>query len=191
MPPSEARSISLLGAPPTQADPAPLPTAAPDRLPHDLRHTGRPRPAHDRTSVCFEVSPPRNGNSVPEDDARRVRMARRVTAARLRYCGLEPLIDDATLIVSELVTNAIQHAASAQITFTMTVRGNYLHIAVHDETPSRPVIRDADDDAERGRGLFLVDCLAAAHRGTWGTSDDGTTTWCRLAVEADPLEWTP
>ncbi len=64
----------------------------------------------------------------------------------------------------------------------MTVRDGFLHLAVNDETPCRPVTRNAPDDAERGRGLFLVDCLASAHGGTWGTSDDGTTTWCRLAV---------
>ncbi|MEU3945898.1 ATP-binding protein [Streptomyces sp. NPDC029526] len=138
--------------------------------------------ADDQMSVCFEVSPSRNGSGIPENDARRVRMARQVTAARLRYCGLEALVDDATLIVSELVTNAIQHGEGAQVTLTVTVRDGFLRLAVHDETTGRPVIRTADDYAERGRGLFLVDRLAAAHGGTWGTSDDGTTTWCCLAV---------
>ncbi|WP_243762151.1 ATP-binding protein [Streptomyces sp. Tu 3180] len=108
--------------------------------------------------------------------------ARRLAAARLRYCGLETLVDDATLIVSELVTNAIQHGRGAQVTFTMTVRDGFLRMAVHDETTGRPVVHDADNDAEHGRGLFLVDCLTAAHGGTWGTSDGGATTWCHLAV---------
>lgn len=133
-------------------------------------------------SVCFEVCPPRTGGGVHEQDARRVGMARRVTVARLRYCGLEQLADDATLIVSELVTNAIQHSSGAQVTFTMTVRDGFLRLAVHDEASDRPVIRHAAVDAERGRGLFLVDCLAAAHGGTWGTSDSGATTWCLLSV---------
>lgn len=109
-------------------------------------------------------------------------MARRLAAARLRFCGLEPLVDDAELIVSELVTNAIRHGTGAQVTFTMTVRNGFLRLAVHGETTGRPVVRHADDDAERGRGLFLVNCLASAHGGTWGTSDAGTTTWCTLAV---------
>ncbi|MEU2901103.1 DUF6415 family natural product biosynthesis protein [Streptomyces sp. NPDC007056] len=109
-------------------------------------------------------------------------MARRLTAARLRFCGLEPLVDDAELIVSELVTNAIQHGAGGQVTFTMTVRDGFLRLAVHCETTGRPVVHHAGDDAEHGRGLFLVNCLASAHGGTWGTSDDGTTTWCCLAI---------
>ncbi|MFH8805562.1 ATP-binding protein [Streptomyces sp. NPDC017936] len=114
-------------------------------------------------SVCFEVYPPQAGADISEPDARRVGMARRLVAARLRYCGLETLVDDATLIVSELVTSALQHGHGAQVTFTMAVRDGFLHLAVHDETPGRPVVRYADDDAEQGRGLFLVDCLAAAH----------------------------
>ncbi|MEV5089875.1 ATP-binding protein [Streptomyces griseoincarnatus] len=136
----------------------------------------------DRVSVSFEVYPPASRDEISERDARRVGMARKLTAARLLYCGLEALVDDATLIVSELVTNAIQHGSGTQVTFTMTVRDGFLHLAVHDETPCRPVARNAPDDAEHGRGLLLVGCLASAHGGTWGTSDDGTTTWCCLAV---------
>ncbi|WP_442803090.1 ATP-binding protein [Streptomyces pseudogriseolus] len=149
------------------------------------RDCSRPERLHlvdDRVSVCFEVCPPGSRGEISERDARRVGMARKLTAARLRYCGLEALVDDAKLIVSELVTNAIQHGSGAQVTFTMTVRDGFLHLAVHDGTPCRPVVRNAPDDAECGRGLFLVDCLASAHGGTWGTSDDGTTTWCCLAV---------
>ncbi|MFJ9719706.1 ATP-binding protein [Streptomyces sp. NPDC101213] len=133
--------------------------------------------ARDQMSVCFEVRPGRPVGEVLEPDARRVRMARRVTVARLRYCGLEPLADDAALIASELVTNAIMHSGG-RITFTMTVDGGFLSLAVHDQTPARPAVCNVDDQAERGRGLFL----AAERGGTWGTSDDGTTTWCRLAV---------
>lgn len=109
---------------------------------------------------------------------------RRLTHSCLARCGLYELIDDATLIVSELVTNAIVHGSGAQVTFTMTVCDRFLRLAVHNETPGRPVLRHAADNAECGRGLLLVDCLATAHGGTWGTSDDGTTTWCCLAVLA-------
>ncbi|MFF0114758.1 ATP-binding protein [Streptomyces prasinus] len=133
-------------------------------------------------SVHFEISPGRAGGDIAEHDARRVQMARRVTAARLRYCGLESLVDDAALIVSELVTNAVQHSGGTQITFTLTVDAGFLRISVHDEMPGRPVVRNTGDDAERGRGLFLVQCLTAAHGGTWGTSNDGATTWCHLAL---------
>ncbi|MET8808662.1 ATP-binding protein [Streptomyces sp. NPDC004546] len=138
--------------------------------------------AEDLMSVCFCVSPGSNGRDVAEPDARRVQMARRVTAAWLRYCGLPELVDDATLIVSELVTNAIVHGSGSQVTLTLAVRDGFLRIAVHDETPGEVAVHNAGSDAERGRGLFLVDHLADAHGGAWGTSDKGATTWCRLTL---------
>lgn len=148
------------------------------------RRPRRPRTTDDRMRVCFEVCPPRTGDEIPEQDARRVGMARKLTAARLRHCGLEAFVDDATLIVSELVTNAIQHGDGGQITMTMTLRDGLLRLAVHGETPGLPIVRIAPHDAECGRGLFLVDHLAAAHGGTWGTDHNGATTWCTLAVDA-------
>ncbi|KOV74069.1 hypothetical protein ADL00_02935 [Streptomyces sp. AS58] len=133
-------------------------------------------------SVSFEVSPGGTGRSATECDARRVGMARRVAAARLRFCGLEGLVDDATLIVSELVTNAILHSGGHQVTFSMALRDDWLRICVHDEMPGGPSVRTADGDAERGRGLFLVASIAEARGGEWGTDHAGATTWCRLAV---------
>lgn len=159
-----------------------LPAAEAEHTHRDHRRFKHVRLTDDRMSVCFEVCPPQGESGIPERDALRVRMARRLTAARLRFCGLEPLVDDATLIVSELVTNAIQHGDGTRVTFTMAVRDGFLYLVLTAETPGRPVVRHADHDAECGRGLFLVDHLATAHGGTWGTSDDGTTTWCSLAV---------
>ncbi|MFF9158279.1 ATP-binding protein [Streptomyces sp. NPDC014846] len=140
------------------------------------------RLAADLMSVSFAISVRSVAGSAVEEDARRVRMARRVTAARLRYCGLEPLVEDATLIVSELVTNAILHSGGTQVTFTMAVRDDVLHLAVHDAMPGGPAARIADSESERGRGLFLVDCLARQHGGKWGTADEGATTYCELTL---------
>ncbi|MFF8946002.1 ATP-binding protein [Streptomyces sp. NPDC014864] len=110
-------------------------------------------------SVCFEVRPHRAGDGIPERDASHVGMVRRGTA-RLRYCGLERLVHDTTLIVSELVTNAVQHGSGTRVTFTMTVQDGFLNLAVHDETPSAiPKPERPGADAESGRGLFLVDLL--------------------------------
>ncbi|GAA3785839.1 ATP-binding protein [Streptomyces chiangmaiensis] len=135
--------------------------------------------------MSFEVSPGSTGRTVAECDARRVGMARRVAAARLRYCGLGDLVDDATLIVSELVTNAILHSGGHQVTLSMAVRDGWLRISVHDQMPGGPTVRTADGDAERGRGLFLVESIADARGGGWGTDDDGATTWCALALEGE------
>ncbi|MFJ9360790.1 ATP-binding protein [Streptomyces mirabilis] len=135
-------------------------------------------------TLSFRVSERAPRQRIADADAVRVRMARRVTAARLRYCGLPGLIDDATLIVSELVTNAIVHSGGTRITFTMTVGDGFLRIYVRDEMPGVPTVHGSDDEAERGRGLFLVGSLAEEHAGTWGFSDGGATTWCRLTITA-------
>ncbi|MFJ2566567.1 ATP-binding protein [Streptomyces sp. NPDC087568] len=136
-------------------------------------------------SVSFAVSVRPAGNSIAEADARRVRMARRLASARLRYCGLTGLIDDASLVVSELVTNAIVHSGGTQVTFTMAIGDGSLNISVHDAMPGGPRVHNASGDEECGRGLFLVECIANAHDGAWGTSDAGATTWCRLALPGE------
>ncbi|MFE5191618.1 ATP-binding protein [Streptomyces sp. NPDC056628] len=132
--------------------------------------------------MSFGISVLSATGSVAPEDARRVAMARRLTAARLRHCGLDALVEDATLIVSELVTNAILHSGGTQITYTMAVRGDLLHLAVQDEMPGGPVTCVADSDSERGRGLFLVDFLARENGGKWGAADEGATIYCELTL---------
>ncbi|MFG2310529.1 ATP-binding protein [Streptomyces sp. NPDC048566] len=135
-------------------------------------------------SGCFALTPRRAGADIALRDARRVRMARRVTAARLSFCGLTSLIDDVTLVVSELVRNAIMHSGGTQVALTLALRGGLLSITVHDEQRREvPALRLAGRDDERGRGLFLVDRLATARHGAWGIRDAGATTWCSLPTE--------
>ncbi|WP_405653861.1 ATP-binding protein [Streptomyces sp. NBC_00019] len=123
----------------------------------------------------------RHGDDPPHaEDACRVGIMRRIAAARLRYCGLEALHDDVMLIVSELLTNALLHSGTTQISLNITVENESLRIAVGDGMPGCAEPKPADDDAEAGRGLALVENLVQANGGTWGTSDAGATTWARL-----------
>ncbi|MFD9285246.1 ATP-binding protein [Streptomyces mirabilis] len=146
--------------------------------------SGRARVDRDLMALSFRVSPQSPRQCIADADALRVMMVRRVTAARLRYCGLPGLVDDATLIVSELVTNAIVHSGGTKITFTMTVGDGFLHIYVRDEMSGVPMVHGSNGESERGRGLFLVSSLAEEHAGTWGFSEGGAITWCRLAIPA-------
>ena len=110
-----------------------------------------------------------------------VRTAREFTALVLRAHARD---DDGTaaLLVSELVTNSLRHSASGQhggtITVIVAVAPDETLIEVTDNGgPTDPVPRAASD-GEDGRGLHLVEELAAA----WGYHRRETqlTTWFQL-----------
>ncbi|PNE36261.1 ATP-binding protein [Streptomyces noursei] len=75
--------------------------------------------------------------------------------------SLEPeLLDAAELVTSELITNAVRHAHDGPITAGVDLDGQALRIAVIDTSADIPEIALPDDDAEDGRGLFLVAALS-------------------------------
>ena len=95
--------------------------------------------------------------------------------------------DAATLLTSELVTNAIQHTDSGAPGGTVTVvvigvPDGVLVEVVDDGSADTPTVK-GDLFAAEGHGLFLVQALAAQ----WGYLRDpaGTTVWFHLAA-ADP-----
>ncbi|MFC7636316.1 ATP-binding protein [Streptomyces thermogriseus] len=143
-----------------------------------------PRPAHRDGEVLLQrISvASRRGTHPRAEDALRAGFLRRVTAAELRYCGLDALVDDVMLIVSELWTNALLHSGTSEITLSIKVQNGFLHVIVDDGMPGFPVSKAADEEALSGRGLALVDALAKEHGGEWGTTEDGTATWCTLAL---------
>ncbi|MFE7130962.1 ATP-binding protein [Streptomyces sp. NPDC057638] len=91
---------------------------------------------------------------------------RRITLASLRHWNLAPLIPDATLLVSELVTNAIRHGDGRAVLLSVEHHTTELRIAVTDGTSTLPTLHDARDDDEHGRGLHLVAAIVDA----WGVS---------------------
>lgn len=80
----------------------------------------------------------------------------------------EDVVEKAVLLASELVTNAILHAREP-IALAVSTRGSVVRIEVRDGTDSVPVRRAHPDNAMTGRGLTLVDALAAK----WGAELDG------------------
>jgi anti-sigma regulatory factor (Ser/Thr protein kinase) len=108
--------------------------------------------------------------------------------------GDSPATETVMLLVSELVSNAIQHSRSGEPGGTVTVALCPTPAAVliqvrDDGGPSRPCVADsAGGEAERGYGLVLVDTLADS----WATisSPDGRLTWCKVSgVGHDQQEW--
>jgi two-component sensor histidine kinase len=88
-------------------------------------------------------------------------------------------VDDALLVVEELVANVLDHARTR---FQLIVRltGSVLHLAVHDGSFRTPQVQPFDPHAGRGRGLQLVSTLAAR----WGCDADtgGKTVWAELST---------
>jgi len=115
-----------------------------------------------------------------EQDARSARAARRfVTQALSDYDDEGDLTDTVTLLVSELVTNAVLHAGSeVEVLVQLTPRG--ARIEVTDTSASAIAPRDATADEDSGRGLALVETLAER----WGVRPapgGGKTVWFEVS----------
>lgn len=100
----------------------------------------------------------------------RIGQVRRIVSAQLRYWHLDPLIDRASLGVTELLTNVHRHAQPDKLcTVEIEVLLDHLTVSVHDHDPRIPELRDADPTATCGRGLAMV----AAVSESWGVRPDG------------------
>ncbi|MFF7803090.1 ATP-binding protein [Streptomyces olivaceus] len=133
----------------------------------------------------FPIAERSPGERPPAVDESRVRAMRHLTRERLTSRGLTCVADDAALIVSELITNAILHSGGRQVQLNLDLHDDVLCIRVHDGVagPRRTAATPEDDD-EHGRGLVLVQEIARSRQGAWGVSDNGTTTWCELSLVA-------
>ncbi|MFI9615632.1 ATP-binding protein [Streptomyces sp. NPDC052023] len=114
-----------------------------------------------------------------------VREARAEVRRQLECWGLaEPdgvggdLVATAQLLVSELATNALVHAAS-HFRLTLSAAHGVLRCEVSDGGRRVPQVLDAGT-SESGRGMFLVEALARR----WGCHQDGPgkTVWFELGT---------
>jgi len=112
-----------------------------------------------------------------------VRAARDLITQACHAWHLQQLLPDSSLIMSELATNAVEHAGTDYIA-TVTRSSTALHVAVRDGTtrfphPSEPGRTDPPIPLlERGRGLRLVHAVAAA----WGAmpTRGGKVVWATV-----------
>src|SRR4051795_3812088 len=130
------------------------------------------------------------------------RHARRFVAEVLTDARADAtLLDVATLLTSELVTNGIVHAHTA-LRVVVDVTDRYIRVEVADGNPSLPARRDYDDSAMTGRGMEMVELLSHEF-GAEPIDGDGKRVWFRLArggtsgvaadepATASPVETTP
>src|ERR1700760_3688115 len=139
-----------------------------------------PAAGHSRATVLGSLTIPGR----PEQ----VGLARGFVARALATSQVRADVDAATLLTSEIVTNAVQHTRSGADGGTVTIvviavaRGVLVEI-IDAGAASAPVVK-GDLYAAEGHGLFLVQNMATE----WGYQRDeaGTTVWFHLPVTHQP-----
>ncbi len=96
-----------------------------------------------------------------------VATARRFVGETLRSWGVDE-VDDAMLLTSELVTNAIVHAGT-EVEVVCEVLGGQVKVEVHDRHQARRV--PVPGDQVSGRGLLFPETLALSWGVTYGQGD--------------------
>ncbi|QKV98076.1 ATP-binding protein [Streptomyces sp. NA02950] len=149
-----------MNAPPlTVAPPAPMSTAR--------------RPVRTAPATCGGTSwlLPSEPASVPQ--------ARRLAVAQLAAWALTEHIDNAELLVSELVTNAVRHACGPiRLTFSLCATDRAFRCEVADEDCGEPRLCRAGAHDEGGRGIHLLELLSRR----WGSTATavGKVVWFEL-----------
>lgn len=148
----------------------------PNKSPADLREPGvESTPAGYDGDMAFDAIIP--------SDLLAPRIARKTVTEFLTRHGLARLCDDAALLTSELVTNAVSHARNPkgeiQVRGYISERVVRLEV-VDDDVQSAPLPRQANAQDEHGRGMELVAKLA--DNWGWARTCNRKTVWLELAV---------
>ncbi|MEU5365405.1 ATP-binding protein [Streptomyces sp. NPDC005925] len=106
-----------------------------------------------------------------------------------------PVADDMVhgllLVVSELVTNAVRHAAllSPMLAVEVAVGAEWIRVSVEDSHPYRPTALEADHARTGGRGLLLVREITVEAGGACDveyTATGGKVIWVALPLKPGP-----
>lgn len=97
-------------------------------------------------------------------------------------------VDAVTLIVSELVTNAVRAGATA-VGVELEVHRSHLRLCVDDDAEGWPHQQQASDDDAHGRGLAIVASLAAG----WAAEStrDGKRVWADVRFAENLTQASP
>jgi two-component sensor histidine kinase len=141
-----------------------------------------PGPGSHAYRTAWRFTAPAVEASVP-----RARHAVRDLLARQRVPVGPELLDGLLLIVSELVTNAVRHAAllSPELAVEVAVGPAWVRVAVEDGHPYRPHALEADCAQTGGRGLLLVKAVTTEAGGVCDvqqTAAGGKIVWAALPL---------
>jgi serine/threonine-protein kinase RsbW len=91
----------------------------------------------------------------------------------------EDKLDDAALVLSELVGNAVRHAEGETLRVRLRRSDNRLRIAVQDGSSRPPAPREASFEDENGRGMLIIDALSFGWG--WEPAPAGKVVWADVA----------
>ena len=113
----------------------------------------------------------------PASDGDVVRRARASAARRARDLGHGALADDAALVLSELMTNALLHGGGCT-GFDVSATNGGLRVEVRDRSRVPPMLGEPTEGSLTGRGVQLIAALAAR----WGAeaTAEGKLVWAEL-----------
>jgi anti-sigma regulatory factor (Ser/Thr protein kinase) len=94
---------------------------------------------------------------------------------------INPVRDDAQLVVSELVTNALMHGDGALV-LRASITDSSVQVSVTDSGDELPEVLPLDPSRIGGLGLVVVDRIAS----DWGISPfpGGKTVWAALSLSS-------
>ncbi|MFR9676749.1 ATP-binding protein [Streptomyces sp. TR06-5] len=132
----------------------------------------------------WRLTAPATDSSVPQ-----LRHAVRDLVRRQQAPVAEEMLQGLLLIVSELVTNSVKHAAllSPEIGVEVSIGSGWVRVAVEDAHPYRPKALEADPAHQHtgGRGLLLVKTIVAEAGGLCDveqTGSGGKIIWAALPL---------
>jgi len=98
----------------------------------------------------------------------------------------DEVIDDASLLTTELMSNAVEHG-SGVVDLEIAVQDGLLHIGVHDDSVELPTQHDAASTSlEGGRGIWLVQSIARDWGSDSSNREPGKTVWFELTTLRAP-----
>jgi anti-sigma regulatory factor (Ser/Thr protein kinase) len=124
-------------------------------------------------------------------------LARLFARATLHTWHEDSLVQDAELIVSELTGNAVAASSDTDgrpvyvdgrmpvIRVYLLTDGVRLLIKVFDQAPGIPVLREATEDEESGRGLILVNAIADKWGWKPAKGQPGKVVWAQMSLLED------
>ncbi|MBT2230524.1 ATP-binding protein [Nonomuraea sp. NEAU-A123] len=151
------------------------PDAAPKYLYHPPTWSPGGRmasPAHVEQALHWDLS----------DDPAIIGQARDLVRETLTSWNLHDLIDDITLVISELVTNALIHGAPP-IRLCLGLTPEAVTGYVYDQGAGRPRCLTVRHDSDHGRGLSIVAALTDEWRYEPAPCGTGKTIWFSRTLE--------